>query len=313
MNSNSPIEEAAQIINAGGLVSFPTETVYGLGADAFNPEAVARIFEVKQRPSFDPLIVHIAAERELEGLAECLPDNIAEIAARFWPGPLTIVVPKRSIVPDIVTSGLESVAVRWPAHPIAQELIRAAHTPIAAPSANLFGKVSPTCAEHVEEQLGGKIDMILDGGSCTVGVESSIVSFVGRKPKLLRHGGYSHEELESVMGPIAIAQSNPLPQAPGMLAKHYAPRTPVVFMDRYSGTGEKLGMLCFKGPAEAHNCAEIEILSCSGDLREAASNLFRALRKLDRSGVDVIIAERFPDQDLGRAINDRLSKACNSF
>ena len=310
---DSALTQASNIIRSGGLVSFPTETVYGLGADALNPAAVARIFEVKQRPSFDPLIVHIAEALELVRLATRLPENIEAIVDAFWPGPLTIVVPKRSMVPDIVTSGLESVAVRWPAHPIAQELIRKARTPIAAPSANLFGKVSPTCAGHVAEQLGDEIDMILDGGRCAVGVESTIVSFMEHEPRLLRHGGYAQEDLESVMGPIADSQSNPLPQAPGMLEKHYAPRTPVVFMDRYSGAEDRLGVLCFEGLADPHNCAAVEVLSARGDLREAASNLFAAMRRIDKAAVDVILVERFPDRGLGRAMHDRQSRACNQF
>jgi L-threonylcarbamoyladenylate synthase len=307
------IAKAATAIRAGHLVAFPTETVYGLGADAFNPSAVARIFEVKDRPFFDPLIVHIAALDELDMLAARLPDEIDRIRAAFWPGPLTLVLPKRATVPDIVTSGLPSVAVRWPAHPLAQQLIAHARTPVAAPSANLFGRISPTTAAHVRDQLGERVELIIDGGPCRVGVESTIISYMDGAPILLRHGGYAQEELERVMGPIATAQAGERPDAPGMLARHYAPRTPSAHRESWRGSVERQGLLSFRGGDDSGRFEAVEILSPRGDLREAATNLFSAMRRLDQSGLDIILMERLPDEGLGRAINDRIAKACASF
>ncbi len=314
MKERSEIVRAAKEIRAGRLVAFPTETVYGLGADVFNSDAIARIFEVKQRPHFDPLIVHVATLNELRHLVRRVPAGLDEMIARFWPGPLTMVFPKKEVVPDIVTAGLDSVAVRWPSHPIALELIRLAGTPVAAPSANLFGKLSPTTANHVREQLGDSVDMILDGGRCGVGIESTIISFTGSHPILLRHGGYSREEIEEIVGPIECASSNDsAPNAPGMLKKHYAPHTPVAFCDGYEGDDGRVGILSFRGVSESRRYAAVEVLSADGDLREAAANLFTALRQLDKANLDMILVERVPDECLGRAINDRLERACAAF
>ena len=308
----SNIEHAARIIRAGGVVAFPTETVYGLGANALDARAVARVFELKARPQFDPLIVHVADSSQLEHLAEALPAAANELVRRFWPGPLTVVVPKRELVPDIVTAGLPSVAVRQPNHPLALGLLRAAAVPIAAPSANRFGGVSPTTAAHVAEEFRDQVDMILDGGPCRVGIESTIVSFVEDRPTLLRPGAVAAEEIERIVGPLAIpAVGAVLPQAPGMLPRHYAPRTPLVLCSEGVPIGpeRRLGLLSLTVPADCHGFAAIEILSESGDLREAAANLFAALRRLDAHGLDLIVARPVPEQGLGRAIMDRLRRA----
>ncbi|MCX8118393.1 MAG: L-threonylcarbamoyladenylate synthase [Desulfobacterota bacterium] len=307
------IDQAARIIRQGGIVAFPTETVYGLGADAFNPLAVARIFEVKQRPLFDPLIVHIARLNELDRLAMELPSPARRLIDRFWPGPLTLVLKKREEVPEIVTGGLPTVAIRMPKHPLALELIQAADCPIAAPSANPFGYVSPTTAEHVREQLEDRVDLILEGGPCEVGVESTIISLVDERPRLLRPGGVPLEEIESVIGQVEIGPfEGHRPLAPGMLSKHYAARTPV-FLDwseadvaRYEG--RRIGLLAFDRIRPSLRFDAVEVLSEKGDLREAAANLFSALRRLDRSGLEAIFAEPVPEVGLGRAIMDRLRR-----
>ncbi len=204
MRDKELIHHAAEIIKRGGIVAFPTETVYGLGADAFNPLAVARIFEVKRRPSFDPLIVHVANPADVKKLVKEIPSNAKKLIERFWPGPLTVVLLKEEDIPDIVTAGLPTLAIRMPSHPMALSLIKESNSPIAAPSANPFGYLSPTTAEHVREQLGDQVDLILDGGPCPVGVESTIVSFLEERPRLLRPGGVSLEEIESIIGKVEI-------------------------------------------------------------------------------------------------------------
>jgi L-threonylcarbamoyladenylate synthase len=304
------IEQAVEaLLHGAGLVAFPTETVYGLGADALNPRAVARIFEAKNRPTFDPLIVHVRRVEDVRDLVASFPENARRLADRFWPGPLTLVLPKRSIVPDLVTAGQPTVAVRIPAHPLALELLDRAAIPIAAPSANRFGSVSPTTAEHVEEQLGGAVDVILDGGPCTVGVESTIVSLATDRPLLLRPGGTSLEELEEVIGAIEIPAADELRSAsPGRLDKHYATRTPLLLAPA-DIAGKRAGLLTLTEPADATPYEAIEVLSPTGDLREAASNLFSAMRRLDSAGLDVIVATVVPEVGLGRAIMDRLRRA----
>jgi L-threonylcarbamoyladenylate synthase len=314
MSDNQAVHRAAEIIQKGGIVAFPTETVYGLGADAFNPLAVARIFEVKRRPSFDPLIVHIANPADVKKLVKEIPSNVKEIIKRFWPGPLTVVLLKKEDIPDIVTAGLPTVAIRMPSHPMALSLIKESKRPIAAPSANPFGYLSPTTAEHVRDQLGDQVDLVLDGGPCPIGVESTIISFLEERPRLLRPGGVSLEEIESIIGKVEISPiEDDKPSAPGMLPKHYAPRTPIVLdwndKNLKIDKNKKVGLLAFQGTKNHLKFHHVEVLSKKGDIREAAANLFAAIRRLDVLNLDLIVAESIPEIGLGRAIMDRLRRA----
>ncbi len=304
------VDRAARLLAEGRIVAIPTETVYGLAANAFDATAVLRVFEAKQRPSFDPLIVHIARREDLDRIVAELPPGAEALMDAFWPGPLTLVLPKQATVPDIVTSGLDTVGVRMPAHPMTMDLLRTIDFPLAAPSANPFGYVSPTTAQHVAAQLGGRIPYILDGGPCTVGVESTIVGWDGDRWSLYRPGGISVEAIEQVIGSVHVAQRSVLPVAPGMLESHYAPRKPVhvgdveELLDRFAG--QRIGVISFHRERPAHRCV---VLSPGEDLPEAARHLFAALRELDTSDCAVIIAEHVPEEGLGRAINDRLRRA----
>ena len=301
------IEAAARCLAAGGLVAFPTETVYGLGADAGNGEAIARLYAAKGRPSFNPLIAHVADAEAARRIARF--DAAAEkLAAAFWPGPLTLVLPKRADggVADLALAGLDSVAVRVPAHPVARELLAAFKGPVVAPSANRSGHVSATSAAHVLADLRGRIDMVIDAGPCVVGVESTIVGLLGT-PTLLRPGGLPREQIERVLGiPLAIALvADDAPLAPGMLSSHYAPKTRLRLDAEAPHAGEAL--LAF-GPTPP--AAGITLnLSPRGDLIEAAANLFSHLRALDASGASGIAVMKVPHQGLGEAINDRLARA----
>src|SRR5574337_1289911 len=307
------IRLAGRIIKTGGLVAFPTETVYGLGCDAMNADAAAKVFEAKQRPQFDPLIVHIADLKQLDTVIASLPPMGRRLLDEFWPGPLTLVLPKQPTVPDLVTAGLPTVAVRMPNHPIAQAFSREAGTPIAAPSANPFGYVSPTTAQHVSAGLAAKVDLILDGGPCTLGVESTIVSLVGSQPELLRPGSITIEQLSSVIGSIRRSPSvSQKPIAPGQLSRHYATQTPVTILAS-AGAGpvlkddERAGLLIFSQASRRDTrFAAVEVLSSTGDLREAAQHLFAALRRLDSLGLDRIYMEPCKEEGLGVAIMDRL-------
>lgn len=309
------IRLAAEMITTGRLVAFPTETVYGLGCSALNANAVAKVFEAKQRPQFDPLIVHISDQKQLDTVVLSLPSLARQLMDAFWPGPLTLVLPKQLIVPDLVTAGLATVAVRMPDHPVAQTLLREAGTPIAAPSANPFGYVSPTTAQHVADGLGSKVDLILDGGSCSVGVESTIISLAGPTPELLRPGSITMEQLSTIIGPVH--RSSPMaekPVAPGQLSRHYATQTPLAILPTattrpHLDGDEHTGLLTFSQPRdEDARFAAIEVLSPSGDLREAAQNLFAALRRLDNMGLDRIYTEPCAEEGLGLAIMDRLRR-----
>jgi L-threonylcarbamoyladenylate synthase len=305
------IEQAAQIIRRGGLVAFPTETVYGLGADAGNSQAVARLFEVKARPRIDPVIVHVADLESAKRYGK-FPESADCLMQKFWPGPLTLIVNKSPLVPEIVTAGLETVAIRVPNHPAALALIRTAECGIAAPSANPFGYVSPTEAQHVAEQLGDAIDLILDGGPCAIGVESTILSLTGPTPCVLRAGGTAVEELESVLGRLnVLIEAAQRPQAPGQLKRHYATRTRLEIVEETLeklGPDEKVGLLSLIPPENPQKYAAVEVLSPSGNLREAASNLFRALRRLDALSLHKIIARPVREEGLGLAIMDRLRR-----
>ncbi|MBX3332213.1 MAG: threonylcarbamoyl-AMP synthase [Nitrospira sp.] len=309
------IQLAGRIIKTGGLVAFPTETVYGLGCDAMNAEAAAKVFESKQRPQFDPLIVHIADPKQLNAVIASLPVLGQRLMDAFWPGPLTLVLPKQQAIPDLVTAGLSTVAVRMPNHPVAQAFIREAGTPIAGPSANPFGYVSPTTAQHVADGLGGKVDLILDGGPCSVGVESTIVSLAGPQPKLLRPGSITIEQLSAVIGSIRRSSSvNEQPIAPGQLSRHYATQTQLTILAFVGARpilkdDERAGLLILSQSRDTDDrFAAVEVLSPTGDLREAARHLFAALRKLDSLGLDRIYVEPCKEEKLGAAIMDRLRR-----
>jgi len=309
--SPASIRKAAALIRGGGTVVFPTETVYGLGACALDAKAAARIFEIKKRPHFDPLIVHVESIRQAKTLAR-VSAKAEALMKRFWPGPLTLVLPKKNIVPDIVTAGLDTVALRMPSHPVALALIKKAGVPVAAPSANSFGSLSPTTAAHASHQLKDGPDMILDGGRARIGVESTVLAHIGGRFLILRHGGLPQEEIELVTGPLtASLKGGKRPVSPGQLKKHYSPRTPLRIITKAPlklKAGVKYGYLAFKSkPALAVKHAEI--LSKTGDLKEAAANLFSHLHKLDKAGVDIILAEAVPSKGLGRAIMDRLRRA----
>jgi L-threonylcarbamoyladenylate synthase len=306
---------AARTLAEGGLVGFPTETVYGLGADATNPQAVARLYQAKGRPSFNPLIAHVGDLAAARKIAH-FDAQAARLAEAFWPGPLTLVLPKAvgCAVADLATAGLDTVAIRIPAHPVAREILRAFGGPVVAPSANLSGHVSPTTAAHVESDLAGRIDLIVDGGPVEVGVESTIVGCF-ETPMLLRPGGLPREAIERVLGralasvPETMVGEAAAPLAPGMLASHYAPRTPVRLEARNIEPGEAL--LAFGPTALAGSETAIAVMNLSprGDLAEAAANLFGYLRSLDTNGAHGIAVMPVPDHGLGEAINDRLRRA----
>lgn len=307
------IEKAKQILQEGKLVAIPTETVYGLAANAFDKDAALKIFEAKNRPHFDPLIIHTDSLEKAKQYVSSFPQWALQLAQAFWPGPLTLLLPKNNIIPDIVTSGLPQVAVRIPNHPLTLKLLQSLNFPLAAPSANPFGYVSPTKAIHVAAQLEGKVDYILDGGSCAVGIESTIMGFEEGKITVYRLGGLALEDIERMVGKVEtkINQSSN-PKAPGMLKSHYAPKKPLFIGDVETflkgHSGKKVGIISFCRNYGGDISLQ-KVLSPSGDLKEAAHHLFSAIRDLDNSSADVIIAEKLPDSFLGRAINDRLQRA----
>ncbi len=323
------IAQAAEIIRRGGLVAFPTETVYGLGANALDAAAVRRIFVAKERPSHDPLIVHVVGVEGLAQVAREVPPLAERLARAFWPGPLTFVLPKSEAIPEEVTAGLPTVAVRCPDHPVALALIRAAGVPIAAPSANRFGHTSPTTAQHVLDDLAGRIDLILDAGPTPVGVESTVLDLTQAPPVILRPGGLPKEILEALIGPVRLAAhlaEREAPPSPGMLGRHYAPRTPLWLflgprmwalhaMDqlsrRWLAAGRKVGVLVSDKDREYWSNAAVVMASLGpeGAYEALAQRLFGALRDLDAAGVDLILARDFGGEGLGLAIRDRLTRA----
>jgi L-threonylcarbamoyladenylate synthase len=311
---------AVELLRKGEIVALPTETVYGLAADALNPIAVAKIFEAKERPRFDPLIVHLPFRDWLERIADVPEHNgqlISKLADRFWPGPFTIVLPKRSIVPEIVTAGLDTVALRISAHPVFSEIIQLFGKPLAAPSANRFGRVSPTTAQHVLDELDARIPLIIDAGPTEHGIESTIITVRGNSIDILRRGPVTAEQL-SEFAKIKLAASPARKiSAPGQLPSHYAPRTPLRLIDNAESfspeKNQRVGLLAWDrqltGDRRSLTFAAIRRLSEKQDLREAAANFFRYLRELDVLGLDLIVAERVPSQGLGAAILDRLERA----
>lgn len=323
---------AASILKKGGLVAFPTETVYGLGADALNEEAVRKIYEVKGRPPDNPLIVHVAAVEKIAQLASVIPEEVYLLGERFWPGPLTLVLPKKATVPDITTGGISSVAVRVPAHPLARRLLRMAGIPLAAPSANLSGRPSPTTAGHVLHDLAGRIEAVLDGGECTVGVESTVLSLLSRPPTLLRPGGVTMEMLQEVLKAEVLDLTvdsveeacKGAPPAPGMKYRHYATTAPLYLVEgekearwrqmaalteHFTLQGSRVGLLLFEESVGYLKAPFVEILGSREDPSTVARRLFDALRKIDAMGVDVIVAEGLEDKAMGKAVMNRLRKA----
>ncbi|MDR2462574.1 MAG: threonylcarbamoyl-AMP synthase [Verrucomicrobiales bacterium] len=306
------ISRAAALLRDGQCVGMPTETVYGLAGDALNPESLARIFEIKNRPFFVPLIVHVAEGFGLEKIAEKILPAARALMMSFWPGPLTLLLPRRgAVVPDLATAGLPTVAVRCPAHPVAQALLREFGGPLAAPSANKFGRISPTTAGAVADELGGVVPLTLDGGACRVGVESTILDVSGGGIFLLRAGGVALEELEKKVGKIGVSVSGAV-TAPGMLKSHYAPRTLLVRLSAAWPEGEELppdtALLAWRNFSGAER-QRARVLAPEGDMSLAAARLFRYLRELDALGVKKILSEPVPMRGLGRAINDRLERA----
>jgi len=309
----SDISEAARLLQKGELVAVPTETVYGLAGNAFDGEVVARIFATKGRPSFDPLIVHLPGPEVLEQVVSSVPDKARKLAEQLWPGPLTLVLPRKTMVPDLVTSGLETVAVRVPNHPLTLDLLARLEFPLACPSANPFGYISPTSASHVEQQLGSKIPYILDGGPCSIGIESTIVGFEQERPVIYRPGGIPVEQIEEIIGSVGFRTTTAKPITPGMMDSHYAPGKTLFLgniRDLINSVGpEKAGILSFRDSfKDVPENRQIQ-LSKKGDLVEAAQNLFASLRKLDAMDINYIFTELVPNQGLGIAINDRLNRA----
>ncbi|TDE06886.1 L-threonylcarbamoyladenylate synthase [Flavobacterium sandaracinum] len=312
---SNDIELAVDLLKMEDIIGFPTETVYGLAGNIYSEKAIDTIYRTKQRPSFNPLIVHIKKIEDLNKVAIEIPESAKILAKKFWPGPLTLLLKKHASVPDRITAGKPTVAVRIPNHPVALSLLHQLDFPLAAPSANPFSSISPTSAEHVQNYFGDKLKMVLDGGVCKAGIESTIVGFDDDEIIIYRLGAISKEEIENSVGPVSLLNKNEnAPEAPGMLSRHYAPKSTLFLTTNVLEkiklfSGKKIGLLLFK-KTEKNPAVVCQIsLSPSGNLQEAASNLYAALHELDTMQIDVIIAERFPDNDLGRTINDRLERA----
>ena len=309
------ISRAAALLEEGEVVAIPTETVYGLAANIFDEDAIRKIFEVKQRPLFNPLIVHVNSSVEVEKIAAEFPEKAQLLAQHFWPGPLTLILKKKPVVPDLITAGKDTVAIRVPNHPITQGLLRELSFPIAAPSANPFNRISPTQATHVEAYFKEKIPMVLQGGACQKGIESTIVGFESDEVIVYRLGSLSLEEIEEVVGPVQLKnKKESAPEAPGMLSKHYSPRTKMILVDDANNQvkeflDSRIGVLRFSSGSALKESIHLEVLSPAADLHEAAAKLYQTLHKLDLLGLDLIIAERFPEHGLGKTINDRLERA----
>jgi L-threonylcarbamoyladenylate synthase len=309
-------ERAVELLRKGEVVALPTETVYGLAADALDPIAVAKIFEAKSRPNFDPLIIHLPDAGWLKKVADVPTgdrESVVKVAEKFWPGPLTIVLPKRDIVPGIVTAGLNTVAVRISAHPVFAEIIREFGRPLAAPSANRFGRISPTTAQHVSDELNGRIPLVIDAGPTTHGIESTIITIRSGKIEILRRGPITSEQLAPFATKVDFITDNKSVSAPGQLPSHYAPKTLLQLIDDAKefapAADHQVGLLAWNPSNSEKRFAAVRHLSESHDFREAAANLFRYLRELDALELDLIVAERVPLQGLGAAIMDRLTRA----
>jgi L-threonylcarbamoyladenylate synthase len=309
------IKKAKKALKQNKLVAIPTETVYGLAGNAYDESALVEIFKLKNRPFYNPLIVHIKSASSITDVAIDIPESAMILAEKFWPGPLTLVLKKQPHISELITAGKDTVAVRVPNHPVALALLDKLNFPLAAPSANPFGSISPTNADHVFNYFGGKLEVILDGGECEKGLESTIIGFEDNQPILYRHGSISSEEIEKITGKLStITTSEKTPNAPGMLSRHYAPNTDTYLTNNVVELikcfkGKRIGILVFKNQINGKGIIHKEILSNSGDLNEAAKNLYAAMHRLDENNLDVIIAERLPDVGLGKTMNDKLERA----
>lgn len=312
------ISKAIKLLNNEELVAIPTETVYGLAGNIFSEKAVSAIFATKKRPSFNPLIVHIGSKDWLKEIVTHIPQKAQRLADVFWPGPITLVLPKKEIIPNNITAGKSTVAVRVPNHAVTLELLKNIDFPLAAPSANPFSSISPTQPEHVESYFKKDIKMVLDGGPCKSGIESTIIGFEDDEPIIYRLGSTPIEEIEKVVGPIKIKNKKEVsPDAPGMLERHYAPKTKTILTDDLtksikSHSDKRIGLLIFNDILNDDNIQFKVVLSETSNLDEAASKLYDALHQLDEQELDIIIAEQLPDYGLGKSINDRLSRATKS-
>jgi len=311
----SDIDQVADSLQNEEVAAIPTETVYGLAGNIFSEKAIRRVYEVKQRPRFNPLIVHIADVSEMGKVASSIPPLAQALAEKFWPGPLTLLLPKKDTVPDIITAGKDTVAVRVPNHPVTLALLQQLPFPLAAPSANPFGSISPTTAEHVAAYFKDEFPFILEGGPCKKGIESTIIGFNQEGAIIYRYGSLAIEEIESITGPLQeYIRNEENPDAPGMLLRHYAPATKTILSSDIEKSisenlGKRIGLLLFNYQHQSNQVAVVETLSANGSMEEAASNLYAAMHRLDHNDLDIIIAERFPDKGLGRSINDRLQRA----
>ena len=311
------VKKSITILKNDGVVAIPTETVYGLAGNAFSEKAVRRIFDLKRRPEYNPLIVHIDSIDKLKIIAKEIPKAAIDLANEFWPGPLTLILKKQDCIPDLVTSGKDTVAVRMPNHPLTLQLLKQLEFPLAAPSANPFSEISPTSASHVHKYFQDKIEIILDGGDCEKGLESTIVGFENGVPIVYRLGALCISKIQKSVGEIKLNNSISKiaeVKSPGMLTRHYSPKTKIILSDNLDSIigehqGKKLGLLLFNKNTSFNNSTIKICLSESGDLEEAARNLYSALHQLDSLNLDLLIAEHFPDEGLGKAINDRLKRA----
>lgn len=310
------LAQVKKLLENDELVAIPTETVYGLAANAFSEKAVRKIFKTKNRPQNNPLIVHVSSKDVVKDIVTSMPPAAHTLLNAFSPGPITLLLPRNSLIPDIVTAGLPNVAIRIPAHPLALSLLSSLSFPLAAPSANIFGYISPTSPYHVQRQLNGLIPYILDGGNCISGIESTIVGFDEDLPVVYRLGGISVEQLHQTIGEVRIHNSTHVsaPAAPGMLGQHYSPHTPLYLVDDISAYTQQfkdteIGIICFSHLEKSIPGGQQLILSPNGDLKEAAHNLYAAMHEMDTAGFKVILVRRFPDVGIGRAMNDRLRRA----
>ncbi len=312
---SNDINKAIEVLLQDEVIGFPTETVYGLAGNIFSEKAIDKIYSIKKRPSFNPLIVHLHSVHKLSAIAKNIPDIATELAKKFWPGPLTLILEKQENISCKITANKNTVAVRIPNHPKALSLLQKIPFPLAAPSANPFKSVSPTSAQHVYHYFKNDISFILDGGNCESGIESTIIGFKNEKPLLYRHGAVSIESIEKIAGKVSIITNNETnPDAPGMLLKHYSPKTKLILTENIFETIEnnrhqKIGLITFYKEIISSSVQHQIILSKNKNLEEAARNLFAALIELDEMNIDMIIAERFPEESLGRSINDRLTRA----